>query len=90
MMATVCKRGTIAREQLQPPTTAVAVGGAMPKGNGTGTSSQSGGDGDGTTERLVGSPPSPLLADIFGRRRDAAWKRCLLAAMSITTATTMG
>jgi hypothetical protein len=34
----------------------------------------SGSDGDGAAERLVGSPPGPLSADIIRERRDAAWK----------------
>ncbi len=54
----------------------------MPKDDGNGTSSRSGGDGDGTAERLVGSLPCPLLADIIRWRRDVARKRCFLAAMS--------
>jgi hypothetical protein len=61
----------------------------MPKDNGTRTSLQSGGDGDGTAERLVGSPPGLLLADIIQGRRDAAWKRCHLAAMLMLTTTMM-
>jgi hypothetical protein len=65
---------------------AVAMGGATPKDDGTGSLSQSGGNGDGDAERLVGSPPPMLLlADIFRGRREAAWKRCCLAAMSTMT-----
>jgi hypothetical protein len=65
MTATVPERGTITREQWQPPMTAVAVGGATPKDNGTGTLLQSDSNGDGTVERLVGSPPGPSLAFSF-------------------------
>ena len=61
----------------------------MPKDDGNGTSSQSGGDGDGTAERLVGSLPCPLLADIIHGRRDAARKRCFLAAMLTPTRMTV-
>ena len=69
--------------------TAVAMGGVMPKDDGTGTSLRSGGNGDGMAERLVGSPSGPLLADIIRGRRDAAWKHCHLAAMSMPTTTTV-
>ncbi len=62
----------------------------MPNDDGNGTSSRSGGDGDGTAERLVGSLPCPLLADIIRGRRDAARKRCFLTAMSTPTRTTVG
>jgi hypothetical protein len=48
-----------------------------------------GGDSDGTAECLVGSPPGPSLADIIRGRRDAAQKRCRLAAMSTTTTVQM-
>jgi hypothetical protein len=61
----------------------------MPKDDGNGTSSQSGGDGDSTAERLVGSLPCPLLADIIRGRRDAARKRYFLAAMLTPTRTTV-
>jgi hypothetical protein len=61
----------------------------MPKDDGNGTSLRSGGDGDGTAERLVGSLSCPLLADIIRGRRDAAWKRCFLAAMLTPTRTTV-
>ena len=61
----------------------------MPKDDGNGTSSRLGGDGDGTAERLVGSLPCPSLADIIRWRRDAAQKRCFLAAMSTPTRTTV-
>jgi hypothetical protein len=47
MMATVCKRGTITREQRQPPTTA-----------GTGTMLQLGGNGNGTANVLLAPPPA--------------------------------
>ncbi len=67
--------------------TAVAVGGAMPKDDGARTLLQLGSDGDGTRERLVGSLPSPLLANIICGRRDAAQKRCRLAAMPTKTMT---
>ncbi len=83
MMATVHERGTITMAQL-PPTTAVAMGGAMPKDEGSGTLLQSGRDGDGTAECLVAPPPGPLLADIIRGRRDAAWKCCHLSAMSLS------
>ncbi len=59
----------------------------MPKDDGNGTSSQSGGNGDGMAERLVGSVPCLLLADIIRGRRDAARKRCFLAAMLTPTRT---
>ncbi len=61
----------------------------MPKDDGNGTSLQSGGNGDDTAERLVGSLPCPSLADIIRGRRDAARKRCFLAAMSTPTRTTV-
>ncbi len=61
----------------------------MPKDNRNGTSSQLGGNGNGTAERLVGSLPCPLLADIIRGRRDAARKRCFLAAMLTPMRTTV-
>ncbi len=61
----------------------------MPKDDRTGTWLCSGGNSNGTAERLVGSPPGPSLADIIRGRRDAARKRCRLAAMSTTMMTTM-
>ncbi len=61
----------------------------MPKDDGNGTSSGSGGDGDGTAERLVGSLPCLSLANIIRGRRDAARKRCFLAAMSTPRRTTV-
>ncbi len=61
----------------------------MPKDDGNGTSSRLGGDGDGTAERLVNSLPCQLLAAIIRGRRDAARKRCFLAAMLTPTRTTM-
>ncbi len=61
----------------------------MPQDDGTGTSLRSSGDGDGTAERLVGSPPGLSLADIIHGRRDAARKRCRLAAMSTPPTTTV-
>ncbi len=59
----------------------------MQKDNGTRTSLQLGGNVDCTGKGLVGSPPCPSLADIIRGRRDAAQKRCCLAAISTTTMT---
>jgi hypothetical protein len=61
----------------------------MLKDDGTGISLQLGGNGDGAAERLVGSHPGPLLANIICGRRDAARKPCGFAAMSTPTTTTV-
>jgi hypothetical protein len=53
-------------------TTAVAMGGMMPK-DGKPNFVTGGGGGVGTVEHFVSSPPRPLSANII-HRRDVAWK----------------